>query len=626
MCGIVGALCFGDLSPEKEKQRQEMMRIITTELMLETEPRGEDATGAAILFNDGRYFGVKRGEKVSRFFATYPITADTVKDCYLSLLDVWRSHETKAPVRAYLGHCRKGTVGEKENNNNNHPIKIRNLVGIHNGVIKNDYKIFRKLGCKRDGRVDTEAIFRLFNHFTNEGKEPFTMDMIQQVYNRLEGFMTIMLFNADNPWQVPLFRDGRPAELVFVKELGLLFVFSEYKFWGVAHSAYERVIHYYQGKAGRLPTLLEGGGLTIERKVLPDDSAILFDLTIQCTSETKIEDLGEYKKLSRTDKIWQNASTTTTTTANKGTGAAATTAGTAAKNTTTSTATADKKADEDKKKYRVFDPITRTYKVQIGDKVIGDDQGAVVKAEESKDNKNDVVVVTDNETLTKDVKDEDDTIIESGKVEETKASAVDINDKTDYTSKDNDVDDATDEVDEVIDVDYEELSTDELTTVDMVPIPPEVLAEGENAFKSLSNDEKGFDNWDDAITQLELKDEAAVVLGNHFVCNRIFRYAWIKGYIAAKLDGLSSTADDNKDDRREKHIKRLKSLVMVLVSYFLKNRQLSKDNAERSLRDAVINYNGVVDTAALSAVFNTYEQERLKTATSIIEDASKYRA
>jgi len=132
MCGIVVGLAFGKLNQRDEAMRQRLLRYFTTELLVATEERGRDATGAAILFDDGKYMGLKRGERVSDFLSVFGES----KDCYGSLLKVWREHPSRS--RIYLGHCRAGTTGDKEDNENNHPIKIGNLVGIHNGVINKE--------------------------------------------------------------------------------------------------------------------------------------------------------------------------------------------------------------------------------------------------------------------------------------------------------------------------------------------------------------------------------------------------------------------------------------------------------------------------------------------------------
>ena len=292
MCGIVGALAFGKLSKRDEKIRQRLMRYLTSELVLETEERGIDATGAVALFTDGNYAGIKRGEASGKFLAKFGIS----KERYGSLLEIWRQHDY--PAKVYLGHCRKGTIGDKEDNENNHPIKIKNIVGVHNGVIRNDEEIQKHMGCKRDGKVDSELIFRMFDHFTNFGKEPFTMDMLEKVIARLTGAFAVLAFNADNLNQLPMFCDGRPLEMILIKDLSLMIIVSELKFWNRVHFRYERMLEYGEVK---LPSLLD---MKIEKKAFPDDSAAIFDLNIKCTTGTEIKDLGEFKKIPRDNKVW----------------------------------------------------------------------------------------------------------------------------------------------------------------------------------------------------------------------------------------------------------------------------------------------------------------------------------
>ena len=122
MCGIVGALAFGKMNKKDEAIRQRVMRYFTEELLIETEDRGKDATGAAILFEGGNYVGIKRGDKATTFLSKFGRNKDT----YGGFLEIWRKCDK--PVKVYLGHCRAGTVGEKEENANNHPIKIDNLL------------------------------------------------------------------------------------------------------------------------------------------------------------------------------------------------------------------------------------------------------------------------------------------------------------------------------------------------------------------------------------------------------------------------------------------------------------------------------------------------------------------
>jgi glucosamine 6-phosphate synthetase-like amidotransferase/phosphosugar isomerase protein len=78
-----------------------------------------------------------------------------------SLLD-----SIRVPVRARqaLVHVRDYTKGHPSLEANNHPIRHGSVVGIHNGIIRNDEEIFAEYGFERAAphmTVDSEAIFAL---------------------------------------------------------------------------------------------------------------------------------------------------------------------------------------------------------------------------------------------------------------------------------------------------------------------------------------------------------------------------------------------------------------------------------------------------------------------------------
>jgi glucosamine 6-phosphate synthetase-like amidotransferase/phosphosugar isomerase protein len=63
-----------------------------------------------------------------------------------------------------LVHVRDYTKGHPSLNANNHPVRHGSVVGIHNGIIRNDEEIFSKYGFERgdaEMTVDSEAIFAL---------------------------------------------------------------------------------------------------------------------------------------------------------------------------------------------------------------------------------------------------------------------------------------------------------------------------------------------------------------------------------------------------------------------------------------------------------------------------------
>jgi glutamine phosphoribosylpyrophosphate amidotransferase len=74
--------------------------------------------------------------------------------------------EISVPARTtqVLVHVRDYTKGHPSLNANNHPIRHGSVVGVHNGIIKNDEEIFARYGFERaepEMTVDSEAIFAL---------------------------------------------------------------------------------------------------------------------------------------------------------------------------------------------------------------------------------------------------------------------------------------------------------------------------------------------------------------------------------------------------------------------------------------------------------------------------------
>lgn len=590
MCGIVVGLSFGKLNQRDEAMRQRLLRYFTTELLVRTEERGKDATGAVVLFDDGKYMGLKRGETVSGFVGML----GEQKDCFGSLLKVWREHDS--PGRIYMGHCRAGTIGEKEDNNNNHPIKVGNLIGIHNGAIKNHDEIFENLKCARDGKVDSEAIFRLFEHYTNKGKEPFTMDMIQTVANRLEGQFAITLFNADNLEQVPVFRDGRPVELVLIRKYGILFMISEEKFWNHVHFNYERLAFYSEELLQvKLPSFLDDND--IETKVLPDDSAIIFDLTLRVGEDTKIDDLGEWQKIKRDKKIWGAKTTTSTTYASGyhyGAMAAAWTS----------------KSDDDKKKRRVFDSLTKLYVLKIGDKVLKDEDSVVLSVAQTDTSKN-VPMVIDNEDKEKgDIKKDSQAQADSKEVK--------IDDITEYDSKDSG------------DVPASEAVIDaEVVEVDMTTYPKELVEAAEKAYDSIPFNLKGYSDIEDLISAIDLESaEKARELGITVVANRTFKINWKAGFMAgmaaANKNG-SPEADKEKVRKRESHIAGLKSMLLLMAGFYQKSDDTTSSKAKTRLAGIVMQSNRSVNMEDIEPLFNEHEKKVMKEISEVMHNASKYK-
>ena len=301
MCGIVGILAHGEFETKKEERiRQEAMIFLTTELLQLTQARGKDATGIATLFDDGDYMGLKMGVSATEFVTRF---GEKETD-YEGYLNVWRRKAKTKASRIVIGHCRKPstTIGAgTEDNNNNHPIKVGDIVGVHNGTLTNHDKIFENLKCGRDSKVDSEAIFRLIDHLTNKGTEPFTTEMIQEVCRRLNGNYSCLAFNGNNPYQLAGFRDGRPMVFGLIKPLKLFLIASEQDYLKIAISRYNKMAFLYQLGSNKFPGLRKGD---IEFATTADDSLFLFDTTQDITTESKIIDLHVTEKVPRNNKLW----------------------------------------------------------------------------------------------------------------------------------------------------------------------------------------------------------------------------------------------------------------------------------------------------------------------------------
>lgn len=297
MCGIVGAITFGTLPKKEEKIRQESIIYIGSELLQLTQPRGKDATGVSTLFSNGDYMGMKIGIGATEFIFNMK---ENHKN-YKNFIKLWR--ENPDPAKIFLGHCRKSSVGNSYNNVNNHPIKVGDIIGIHNGTLTNHDVIFKKLKCKRDGEVDSEAIFRLLHHYSDNGTIPFTTEMVKSITQRLQGSYAVLAFSGNNPYQLAMFRDERPIEMMFVRPLKTMFIASEKGFLKTAMFRYNKMLHLYN------TNFVSVNPDQIEFKELIDSSLAIFDLTIDVEEDTEIDDLCDWLKTPFLDKVWKSSNT-----------------------------------------------------------------------------------------------------------------------------------------------------------------------------------------------------------------------------------------------------------------------------------------------------------------------------
>jgi len=107
----------------------------------------------------------KDGDKAVQY-QSRPGRADTLDN----LEHIYKAVEQHP--RWFVGHTRWATHGDPKNNANNHPILHGNVLGVHNGVLRNHESILAETG-RQDAasEVDSEAIFAAVNKWGVSGNQ-----------------------------------------------------------------------------------------------------------------------------------------------------------------------------------------------------------------------------------------------------------------------------------------------------------------------------------------------------------------------------------------------------------------------------------------------------------------------
>lgn len=199
MCGIAGLFGF-----ELFKDKQEVLRIVRN-LLYELQDRGTDATGIAIINTINKSYKVyKRPVQASKFI-NYKKFEKLILNNEYNLV---------------LLHTRAKTQGDKENNNNNHPIILKDWgILVHNGIIRNDYSLKEEYKIKTDGEVDSEIILQMYKKFKS----------FEKGINKVSGGFAIGLFGLREN-KLYLYKDGNPLILGYVPNSELMIFASETKF------------------------------------------------------------------------------------------------------------------------------------------------------------------------------------------------------------------------------------------------------------------------------------------------------------------------------------------------------------------------------------------------------------
>lgn len=200
----------------------EMVRTIVRKLFLENMVRGRTASGLAFC-SGGEVQVIKKNVAACDF-----IQLPEYKKAELAYMTVQAPTSipetaiSKFPPVAMIGHCRLKTKGSELNNVNNHPIVRDRVVGVHNGIISNDDELFMQFEKEfdRNGRVDSEIIFALIEHFS--GNAGAIAPAIQKAASVLRGGYACAMTHVNQPYIVWLFRHYGPCSVLHYKDVGLV--------------------------------------------------------------------------------------------------------------------------------------------------------------------------------------------------------------------------------------------------------------------------------------------------------------------------------------------------------------------------------------------------------------------
>lgn len=147
----------------------------------------EDKIKSLFLFN------ASRGMDACGMYNNGELTKSTQP--ILSVISNWNF----IPEQRFLGHTRKATSAYKEIKHA-HPFEFENIIGVHNGMISNQWNISQSYGLNYS-QIDTDS--EILIHALNS-----TYDVLKEI----EGYASVVFYNKQNPNTIFCFRknDDRP--------------------------------------------------------------------------------------------------------------------------------------------------------------------------------------------------------------------------------------------------------------------------------------------------------------------------------------------------------------------------------------------------------------------------------
>jgi glucosamine 6-phosphate synthetase-like amidotransferase/phosphosugar isomerase protein len=228
MCGINGMVFLKGV--KRDKAMMDKIRFVFDQLLFETQDRGEHATGIASFKRDGSYELYKKdinADKMTR-----------LDENYRKIVDNFNGKDSSV----IISHTRYYTKGKPDKNFNNHPFDIGNVVGLHNGSVKNDDFLFgkHKENFTRVGEVDSEIIFQLINH---HNKENISIKGLKKALEDtwIRGLFALAFVHKNDSNTLHLIKQEKPMYVAFWQEAGIVIFNSDDDYITKAFHTLERV-------------------------------------------------------------------------------------------------------------------------------------------------------------------------------------------------------------------------------------------------------------------------------------------------------------------------------------------------------------------------------------------------
>lgn len=198
MCGIA-TISIG--KSRRGRIPYPLLRKLVQEMLVELQFRGMDASGIAVVNEGGPGNSVvfKKPLRASRL---------VVRPKFKEVLEKNIGPQTNF----ILLHTRATSVGHNTLNYNNHPIVASPIVGVHNGTLYNEDRLFESFKLDREGTVDSEVIFRLYEHFLLSSKSP--RNALTKTTAQLEGAFTGALVDMRHTHRMLMFKFDRALHLI----------------------------------------------------------------------------------------------------------------------------------------------------------------------------------------------------------------------------------------------------------------------------------------------------------------------------------------------------------------------------------------------------------------------------